>query len=116
MKDIKTDNPSALPCWFSPKDSYVTSALLLDGFEFLGLLEDSETPDYLEVIMGNWSLGSICSKNELIAICDGAVFVFDCDGESLLELRWNTTKKLIKQALRSYQPTRNHTQLELFVA
>ncbi|MBD2296995.1 hypothetical protein H6G06_26850, partial [Anabaena sphaerica FACHB-251] len=75
MKDIDyPDKPRSLPCWFSPKDSYVASALLSDGFEFSGLLEDVETPDYLEVITGNWSLGSICSVNELVAICDGAVF------------------------------------------
>lgn len=118
MKDIEyPDKPRSLPCWFSPKDSYVASALLSDGFEFIGLLEDVETPDYLEVITGNWSLGSICSVNELVAICDGAVFSLDCVGEADHELRWSNTKKLIRQKLRTYKPSPdNHTQLSLFVA
>lgn len=92
------------------------SALLADGFEYLGLLEDVTTPDYLELVLGGWSVGSICSTNELIAICDGAVFSLDCEGESLLELRWGNTKKQIRQKLKSYQPESNHTQLELFAA
>ncbi|MFM6154265.1 MAG: hypothetical protein ACKPE3_14925, partial [Sphaerospermopsis kisseleviana] len=98
MKDIDyPDKPRSFPCWFSLKNSYVASALLSDGFEFVGLLEDVETPDYLELVTGNWSLGSICSTNELIAICDGAIFGLDCVGESDHELRWNITKKLIRQ-------------------
>ncbi|MGM3309816.1 hypothetical protein ACSQ6I_28240 [Anabaena sp. WFMT] len=117
MKDIKTDNPSALPCWFDAKNTYVTTALIADGFDYVGLLEDVATPDYLEVVMGNWSLGSICSVNELVAICDGAVFSLDCVGEADHELRWSNTKKLIRQKLRTYKPSpANHTQLSLFVA
>lgn len=105
------------PIWLSPKDKYVMSALLADGFEYLGLLEDVETPDYLELVTGNWSLGSICSVNELVAICDGAVFSLDCRGESDHELRWSNTKKLIRSSLRNYQPSpANHTQLNLFAA
>ncbi|MFM7372319.1 MAG: hypothetical protein ACKO2Z_31945, partial [Sphaerospermopsis kisseleviana] len=109
--------PRSLPCWFSHKDSYIVSALIADGFEFVGLLEDVETPDYLELVTGNWSIGSICSTNELIAICDGAVFILDCVGEADYELRWNITKKLIRQKLRAYKPSPDtHTQLSLFVA
>jgi hypothetical protein len=116
MKDIKTDNPSALPCWFDAKNTYLAAALIADGFEYVGLLEDIPTPDYLEVVMGNWSVGSICCTNSLIVICDGAVFSFDCDAESLLELRWNSTKKLIRHSLKTYTPTITHKQLELFAA
>ncbi|MFM6006561.1 MAG: hypothetical protein ACKPA7_22805, partial [Sphaerospermopsis kisseleviana] len=46
-------------------NNYVASALIADGFEYLGLLEDVEL-DYLEPVTGNWSLGSICSTNELV--------------------------------------------------
>ncbi|AFZ61436.1 hypothetical protein H6G54_28500 [Anabaena cylindrica FACHB-243] len=108
---------STLPIWFNQIDKSVAAALIGDGFEFVGLLEDIETPDYLEVVTGSWSLGSICSTNELIVLSNGAVFSLDCDGESLLELRWNNTKKLIREKLRDYQllPT-NHTQLHLFAA
>ncbi|MFM6005773.1 MAG: hypothetical protein ACKPB7_21330 [Sphaerospermopsis kisseleviana] len=117
MKDIDCpDKPRNLPCWFSVRDNYVMSALLADGFEYLGLLEDVE-PDYLELVKGNWSLGSICSANELIAICDGAVFILDCVGEADHELRWNNTKKLIRKKLKTYKPLpATHTQLSLFVA
>jgi hypothetical protein len=79
-------------------------------------LEDCPTPDYLEVVSGQWSIGCICATNELITLCDGAVFSLDCDGESLLEMRWNSTKKLIRHSLKTYTPTINHTQLELFAA
>lgn len=108
---------SASPIWLPQKDKSVASALLSDGFEFIGLLEDVETPDYLELVTGNWSIGSICSTNELIAICDGAVFSLDCHGESDHETRWNATKKLIRSNLRNYQSSpANHTQLTLFAA
>ncbi len=54
MKDIEhPDKPRSLPCWFSAKDNYVMSALIADGFEYLGLLEDVETPDYLELVIGH---------------------------------------------------------------
>ncbi|MFM6137743.1 MAG: hypothetical protein ACKPCP_26985, partial [Sphaerospermopsis kisseleviana] len=66
MKDIDCpDKPRSLPCWFSHKDSYIASALIADGFEYLGLLEDVK-PDYLELVTGNWSLGAICSTNSLV--------------------------------------------------
>ncbi|MFM6136555.1 MAG: hypothetical protein ACKPCP_20795, partial [Sphaerospermopsis kisseleviana] len=104
MKDMKDidypDKPRSLPCWFSAKNNYVASALIADGFEYLGLLEDVE-PDYLELVAGSWAIGSICSTNELIAVCEDAVFSLDCVvGESDHELRWNITKKLIRQKLR----------------
>jgi hypothetical protein len=113
---MKDTNASALPCWFNAQNIYVAAALIADGFEYLGLLEDVSTPDYLEVVIGNWSLGCICCTNSLIAICDGAVFSFDCDRESLLELRWGNTKKLIRHSLKTYTPTITHKQLELFAA
>ncbi|MFM7405907.1 MAG: hypothetical protein ACKO3K_04370 [Cuspidothrix sp.] len=113
MKDIdRPDKPRSFPCWFSVRDNYVASALIADGFEYLGLLEDVEL-DYLEPVTGNWSLGSICSTNELIAICDGAVFILDCVGEADHELRWCNTKKLIRKKLKTYKPLpATHTQLE----
>ncbi|MBD2667269.1 hypothetical protein [Richelia sinica] len=118
MKDIDyTDKPRYLPCWFLEKDNYVMSALIADGFEYLGMLEDITPPDYLQVVMGNWSLGSICPTNELIALCDGAIFGINCVGEADYELRWSSTKKLLMSKLRTYQASpANYTQLSLFVA
>ncbi|MFM6139932.1 MAG: hypothetical protein ACKPCP_38330, partial [Sphaerospermopsis kisseleviana] len=99
MKDIDyPDKPRSFPCWFSAKNNYIVSALIADGFEFVGLLEDVK-PDYLELVTGNWSLCAICSTNSLVAICNGAVFSLDCVGESDHELRWNNTKKLIRKKL-----------------
>ncbi|MBD2571374.1 hypothetical protein [Anabaena lutea] len=108
---------SPLPVWLNQKDKSVASALIGDGFEFVGTVQDIEAPDYLTYINGNWSLGCICASNSLIAICDGAVFCLDCVGESDHELRWNSTKKLIRSSLHNYQPSpTRHTQLSLFAA
>lgn len=68
MKDIKTDNPSACPCWFNAQNAYVAAALIADGFDYVGLLDDIPTPDYLEVVIGNWSVQYICCTNSLIGI------------------------------------------------
>ncbi|MFM6151888.1 MAG: hypothetical protein ACKPE3_02650, partial [Sphaerospermopsis kisseleviana] len=51
------------------------------------------------------------ATNELVAICEDAVFVLECVGEADYELRWNINKKLIRQKLRAYKPSPDtHTQ------
>ncbi len=107
---------SQLPCWFDAKNTCVATVLLSEGFIYEGLLEPSLELDYQEAITNGWIIGSICADNSLIVICDGAMFSFNCVGESDTENRWQFTKRLIKQAFKTYQPETKYTQLELFAA
>lgn len=78
----------------------VIGALLSARFEYLGVIDDNE-PDYMELIEDSWYLGCVCSENLLIAFNNSIGWGYDCHGESDIENRWNTTKKLIRQALKS---------------
>ncbi|MEA5551779.1 hypothetical protein VB713_12430 [Anabaena cylindrica UHCC 0172] len=115
-KDYPENRRTYLPCWFNAQNIHVATALLNQGFTYTGLLEDNDESDYTEKIIGAWAISSRCSDNCLLAVCDGAVFTLDLDGESLLELRWSSTRKLLRKTWKNYAPIINHTQLELFAA
>lgn len=78
----------------------VVNELYRNGFYYLGVIDDNE-PDYMELLDGDWYLGVICSENLLVAVSKSIGWGYDCKGESDIELRWNSAKKLIRQALKA---------------
>ena len=77
----------------------VVNELYRNGFYFIGAVIDYDL-DYFELIEGDWYLGVICSENMIVAFNNSIGWGYDCKGESDIENRWNSSKKLIRTALK----------------
>jgi hypothetical protein len=78
----------------------VVHSLTRNGFYFVGAINDMEL-DYIELIEGDWYLGVLSNENLLIAFNHSIGWGLKCHGEADIENRWNSTKKLIRTALKA---------------